>query len=210
MREELSRPLPGREYQFKLAPRHRLLTDNSDKPAVNAAVALIIIPAGNTGWELVLIKRTEYNGYHSGQVSLPGGKHDPDDNSLIQTALRETEEEIGIKLLPDQCLGHLTILDIKVSGFRVHPFVFYLDQLPVFRLEEQEVNYLIRFDIFSLLNERLIKTITFTDADYSFDAPYFAISNEIVWGATSMILSEFAEVLRRVGKKNPGLKIPGC
>lgn len=211
LQAELALPLPGRTYQLKLAADSRKTdqlkaTGRTD----HAAVSLIICVEEEKDPELVLIKRTEYPGPHSGQVSFPGGKKDAVDPSLLATAVRETKEEIGIGLDAAECIGRLTPLDIQVSGFRVHPFVFYIDRVLNFTPDPEEVDYTIRFPIGILLDETLIKTHTFQYGPICFEAPYFAIQDEIVWGATAMILAEFREILARMAKKDEGvLGIPG-
>lgn len=205
LRKELSNPLPGKEYQLKLAPEHRPFKHDNSSPVIDAAVSLIIMGQKPGETEVLLIRRPEYNGHHSGQVSFPGGKRDKADTSLLSTAIRETHEEIGINLQDFEFLGELSSLDITLSGFRVHPFVFLLNRKLRFTLDSVEVRYLIRFPVVDLLDEKKIKTFRFSGDKYDFDAPCYSVEDEIVWGATSMILSEFAEILKRVIKKNPGL-----
>jgi 8-oxo-dGTP pyrophosphatase MutT (NUDIX family) len=204
--EELKKPLPGIEYQLKMVPEGRPLPEDYGVKGKNAAVALVLYKNNNLNCiELVLIKRSEYNGHHSGQVSFPGGKADRSDSDLLATALRETYEETGIRLNAENILGKLTPLYILVSGFLVQPFVFYLPDIPKFNPEPKEVSYLIKCNIELLSDESIIKTTEFASAGYSIRAPYYAIAGEVVWGATSMILAEFVELLRRIKIKNSGL-----
>lgn len=201
LREELNNPLPGIEFQLMFAPGHRQMPNPLKDSLTDAAVSLIILNFEVNEPEMLLIRRTEYDGPHSGQISLPGGKMDGTDNSLQDTAIRETREEIGVELNKKEYLGKLSLLDIPVSSFRVHPFVFILDRNIELDPDPNEVSYLIRFKIKDLLDNTNIKTHRFSFDKYDFEAPYFSIKNEIVWGATSMILSEFAEILKRIDKK---------
>jgi 8-oxo-dGTP pyrophosphatase MutT (NUDIX family) len=209
LKKALENPLPGPEYQLKMAPKHKFVFPSATDKVTNAAVSVILLAGENNLTECILIKRPEYDGHHSGQVSFPGGKADPVDVSLYATAVRETLEEIGLDLLKNEYLGELSPLDIQLSGFRVYPFVFSVNRKYDFRVCPDEVSYLIRFNIADLLDQSRLKTFRFTRGRYEFDAPFYDIGNEIVWGATAMILSEFAEILNRIDKKNPGLFFPG-
>jgi 8-oxo-dGTP pyrophosphatase MutT (NUDIX family) len=204
--KELSNPLPGVEFQMKMAPKGRLQNDKIAGSKKEAAVSLILFekPEINS-IELILIKRAEYEGHHGGQVSFPGGKVDRTDLSLFNTAQRETFEEIGIILHSEYLLGKLTPLYIQVSGFLVQPFVFYLPSVPEFKLDKQEVSYIILCPIASLFDQSLVGLTQINREGIWGEAPFYAISGETVWGATSMIIAEFQEVLRRIKLKNRNL-----
>jgi 8-oxo-dGTP pyrophosphatase MutT (NUDIX family) len=203
--EELKCPLPGREYQMKMAPEGRMPGMTYGDTKKDAAVALILFEnLVSKKNELVLIRRADYKGHHSGQVSFPGGKLDMSDSDLFITAIRESQEEIGIQLHMNDFMGKLTPLYIQVSGFLVQPYVFYLQEIPRLKADKEEVSYLIRCSIDSLLDDSLIKKMTIESAGNAKIAPYYAINGEVVWGATSMILAEFIEILRRIKIKNSG------
>lgn len=204
LKEELSQPLPGLEYQLKMAPEHRNFNCNSDIK-LNAAIAVIISISIKNEWVITLTKRAEYNGHHSGQVSFPGGKEESDDEDLVQTAIRETHEEIGLQLTNENYIGQLTKLFIQVSGFMVFPYVFLRSKICDYTLDTSEVDYIIHYPLMSLTDESLIKSTSFQIGNHTIITPYFAIREEMVWGATAMVLSEFIEILKRVLIKNPGL-----
>lgn len=202
---ELKEPLPGLDYQLRMAPDGRPV-GNEGEINRDAAVALLIRKTG-PGYEFLLIKRPEYDGVHSGQVSFPGGKNEADDPSLIHTAIRETKEEIGIRMDRSELLGRLTPLVIPVSGFKVQPYVFYQESALKTLIDPAEVARVIHAPLMSLIKENAIKKVEINVRGYALLTPYYDIDNEIVWGATAMILSEFAEILRRIMVKNPGLKL---
>lgn len=204
LKEELALPLPGLDYQLKMAPMYRKLNNESDV-IQNAAIAIIIFLSIKKEWEIILTKRAEYNGHHSGQVSFPGGKAESNDENLLQTAIRETNEEIGIQLTVDHYLGIITSLFIPVSQFMVFPYVFLKRTNCHFIIDPSEVDYVIQFPLMGLLDKSLIKSTQIQVRNRTTITPYYAIEGEMVWGATAMILSEFIEILNRVDKKNPGL-----
>jgi 8-oxo-dGTP pyrophosphatase MutT (NUDIX family) len=206
IKEELLLELPGIAAQEKLVPKHtRIPLPQSAKQ--NAAVGLILL-SDNKNTDIIFTKRATYDGHHSGQVSFPGGKEEKLDNSLLETAIRETSEEIGIGLLRQEYLGKLTPLYIPVSNFIVHPFVFfhkYKSNIN-FTIDKKEVEYVILFALKALLDKELVKTTSLKiNSSYTLTTPYYAIKKEIVWGATAMILSEFVEILERISKKRQNL-----
>jgi 8-oxo-dGTP pyrophosphatase MutT (NUDIX family) len=205
LRKELCNALPGLEYQLRMAPENRPQINNNSKKR-NAAVAILILDDPHSGdREIVLIKRPEYEGPHSGQISFPGGKQEISDNNLIHTAIRECYEEIGILLHEEKLAGSLTPLFIPVSNFLVHPFVFVYNEVPFFVTEKEEVSYVIRFPLSGLFDEALRRETVMSFRGNDFLVPYYAINDEFVWGATAMILSEFIEILKNIENKNPGV-----
>lgn len=144
----------------------------------------------------VFMKRTVYPGVHSGQISFPGGRFEPEDSDLQTTALRETEEEFGIDARSIKVLGKLTPLFIPVSRMEVHPFVGYLTERPMFLPDPREVERLIEIRIAALLQASIVKTKPQNYKDYKGFVPYFEVHENHVWGATAMILSEFLEIIR--------------
>lgn len=205
LKNELVLDLPGRGAQFIMAPVGREPIEKLLAKR-NAAVSVVIIVCPETqNHEIILMKRPEYDGPHSDQVSFPGGKQEKGDLNLQDTAIRECYEETGLELKIGNLAGSLTPLYISVSKYMVYPYIFIFDEIPNFNTDPAEVSYIIRFPLNKLLDENLKQHKTIEIGNQKIDAPYFAIKNEIVWGATAMILSEFIEILRRIKIKNPGL-----
>jgi 8-oxo-dGTP pyrophosphatase MutT (NUDIX family) len=204
LKEELLTPLPGRPAQHRMAPKGRLFPED---PIIkrNAAVIILINYHKNCEKEIIFIKRPEYNGHHSGQVSFPGGKEESVDSDLLDTSMRECFEEIGIKLTIANYVGKLTPLYIPISQFMVFPYVFFKDFSASYKMDKEEVSYIIQFPIKLLFDKNLIKETSLNIMGQVYPAPYYFINNEIVWGATAMILSEFIEILQRIEAKNPGI-----
>ncbi len=195
-REELARSLPGASAQMRMAPSV-MRSSRLSLPMRESGVLLLLYPI-NGKLHTVLMKRTEYGGPHSGQISLPGGKFEYGDASLVETALRESHEEIGIPPDAVEVLGQLTPLYIPVSNFQLQPVVGYTAERPAFKADPQEVRYLIETGLDILLDPEIIKTETLTFGELAMQVPYYEISGHHVWGATAMVLSEFLQVAGRV------------
>lgn len=194
----LSEALPGKEAQYRLAPVHRLLEKESNTipdHAIESSVLLALFPENNSVKSVVIL-RNEYDGVHSGQVSLPGGRKEPSDKSNYHTALRETKEEIGIP--PDMLnyCGTLTSLYISRSNFNVFPFVATTEFLPAFIIDNREVKELIVFDLLDIIPPGARKEKKFRlRNNFTFNAPGFLVGGHFMWGATAMIFSEFLQVI---------------
>ena len=190
-REILSSKLPGEQAQLMMAPTIRGVFRHDTDPA-RAAVLILIYPSGSTT-NLVFIKRNEYDGPHSAQVSFPGGAWEQGDRSLEDTAIRETREELGIS---DhiEILGSLTELHIPISNFLVSPFVGCTAGKPVFHPDISEVQFVIESPLKVLLDPRNMDSERFFRHDQFIEAPFYRAGEEKIWGATAMILSEFLQL----------------
>lgn len=186
-------PIPA---QLRMSPPGRPMRP-ADGSARQAGV-LVLIYAGDDGLRVVLTRRTEHLGKHSGQISFPGGRRDPHDATLTATALRETCEELGICDEPLQVIGALTPLYIPPSNYEVFPTVATLPAPPVMRPNPQEVA-----EVFSLPLDRLLDARIKMQEDWDFAGvrvpiPFYAVQGHKVWGATAVMLSELEHRLRAV------------
>lgn len=199
LKEKLQQPLPGTEAQFKMASRFRLPIDMEQfdlSKARKGAVLILLYPHENK-INTVLTLRQSYDGVHSGQVSFPGGKLDPTDESLAAAALREAEEEVGVNKNEITLIGNLSNLYIPPSNFLVSPFVGKMDRKPLLIKHEREVEKIIEVPITYFLDETIKEKKIITPSEFvSFEAPYYNLEGHTVWGATAMILSELMEVIR--------------
>jgi len=199
LKKELNKELPGLSAQLRMAPEARPFGGSSK--GLRAGV-LILLYLSNRNINLVLIQRSEYNGPHSGQISLPGGKYEDHDKTLVQTAIRESYEEIGVNPDDIEILGSLTPLEISVSNYFVQPVVGRYKSFPVFKADLIEVEKVLEIRLMDLLNPENKSSKKFTFGTMQFDAPIYKPNNLIIWGATAMILSEFIEIIARL---NPNL-----
>jgi 8-oxo-dGTP pyrophosphatase MutT (NUDIX family) len=195
LEEELKKPLPGEGAQLKLAPEMRR-APSVEYPLRNGGVLIILYPHKGSLCT-VFIRRTENNGVHSGQISLPGGMYEEEDGNLMNTALREAGEETGLDVSSVSVIGKLTPLHIPVSNVLVHPYIGFASSRPAFIHNPSEVQYLIEESVDELLNVANIKTKNMSIFGREVSVPYFDIQGNHIWGATAMILSEFLEVARR-------------
>ncbi|MBN1145556.1 MAG: CoA pyrophosphatase [Bacteroidales bacterium] len=194
--EELQKPLPGVEAQLRMSPSlMRAPTGNT--PFKKSGVLLLLFPCDDSIC-IVFIKRTEYEGVHSGQVSFPGGKYEENDLTLAHTALRETMEETGIPADEIKIIGYLTPLHIPVSNTDVFPYVGVSQNRPIFKYDPFEVEYLIEVRVEELMHPANQKHEIISMAGKDIEVPYFDIQNNHIWGATAMILSEFLEIAKKV------------
>ena len=169
-----------------------------DTPPTPAAVMIVIFADGRGRLNLVLTLRNAALRGHSGQVSFPGGRQDPEDASLAATARRETIEEIGIPGDDLQILGELPCLYIPASHFEVRPIVARFDGLPTFAPNPAEVADVFSFGLDELLQPAYKRVERRQIRGVDVRVPYYAVREHKVWGATAIMLSEFEGRLRRV------------
>lgn len=198
--KSLQNELPGRAAQFEMANISRTLDYVVPSDAKLAGVKLLLFPKQDK-LHLSFIQRTSKNPNdpHSGQVSFPGGKLEPNDESLLACALRETEEEVGVLPSKIKVLGALTQLYIPVSNFNVYPFVGFLEEEPLFKLQESEVKSVITLPIDHFLNPENLDSTDITVRNFTMkNVPYFKIETNKIWGATAMILNEFLTIWKGI------------
>ncbi len=195
--------LPGVKAQKKMAPQPRPGQPNRwDLPPNDcrqAGVLLVLYqPTFTEELHLVLIRRPEYPGVHSGQISFPGGRHEPGE-TLTETALRETEEEVGISPKTLQMIGRLSSLYIPPSNFCLYPYVAYSPVYPTFQPDNKEVAEVIETPLTLLLDPANRHVEMWDLGEHGKRrVPFFNVFGHHVWGATAMILSECLTLLDNI------------
>jgi 8-oxo-dGTP pyrophosphatase MutT (NUDIX family) len=173
------------------APFRKPPSIDEAKSSKKAGVLILLYPKNDTIYT-ALIQRPEYDGHHSKQISFPGGKYEKEDKNLIHTALRETEEEIGIPASSIEIITSLSSIYIPPSNFLVAPSVGWINITPEFILEEKEVDEIIEIPINEIIHHEDLKKHRFTVGNNtSIQAPAFNIQGKLIWGATCLILNEF-------------------
>jgi len=198
LRIKLTDALPGELAQRKMASTLRTalrLRDKPDNRTRQGAVCILLYPKLDI-WHIPLIVRPEYDGAHSGQVALPGGRIEETDADVPAAALREMWEEIGVSTEQVEVLGVLTPLFVPASNFMVHPVVAITDVTPVFLPDSREVAQILEVPLPELLNESHRAEKEIEVRGVRIHAPFFDLLGQTVWGATAMMLSEMVEVLR--------------
>jgi len=208
LKDELQSELPGLEAQLLMAPNIRideLRSKYESKSAKNSSVLILLYP-NNKSIYIVFIKRNHYDGVHSGQISFPGGQQEKTDKNLVETALREAQEEINVEKEKVHILGNLTPIYIPPSNYNVLPVVGYSKIKPDFFADVKEVNQIIEVNIREILNNANINTgPVWSSGKVTISAPFYAVSDVQIWGATAMIASEFVEVIKKIKSGNTDL-----
>ncbi|NJY62407.1 CoA pyrophosphatase [Salinimicrobium sp. CDJ15-81-2] len=194
--------LPGEESHYKLAPMLRLQElenlNIEQKNPKKAAVMAVFYPGQQEETKFVLILRKTYQGVHSNQVGFPGGRVEPEDRDLAHTALRETEEEVGIPQHEVEVIKELTRLYIPPSNFWVHPFMGIMKKTPILIPQEEEVESVLEINLLDFLNDSSLTRETLsTSYATEIEVPAFILGGHIVWGATAMMLSEMKDILEQ-------------
>jgi len=203
LRERLADDLPGGRAQAAMS--HELSYGRHRGPAPGsarkAAVALVIYPRGDA-WQLPLTVRRHDLPDHPGQISLPGGMIEEGESSQ-QSALRELDEELGISTAAADgsrflsVLGRLTPIYVFASDFHVDPWVVAAAEAPELKPNPAEVERAFELPLHVLADPDNQKTHRRSVGGVEFEARHFEFERFCIWGATSMILAEFAAVLGR-------------
>lgn len=195
LRKRLQKPLPGESAHQKMASaaRYRLGTKPNERTR-RSAVLICFYPYQHSIY-LPLILRPQYDGVHAGQMAFPGGRMERIDENLTRTALREAQEEVGIRVSDVKVLGLLTELFIPPSNFYVQPVVGVLPYRPDFYPDPREVEAIVEVNLDTLLDETIVGNSQIDVRGIMVEAPYYQIQGYRVWGATAMMISELLMVL---------------
>lgn len=186
--------LAGVTAQLQLAPTQHRPKYPSDDDYRKAGVAVILFPKDNQT-HIILIKRALHpKDKHSGQIGFPGGKYEESDTKMLHTAIRETTEEIGVQLSATSLIAPLSTLYVPLSNFMIYPYLMFLQDCPAkYDLQLEEVSSVIEVPLSHLFESGIsIGNVN----DYT-NIPHFKFANEIIWGATAMIMNEVLHTLRK-------------
>jgi len=161
-------------------------------PSRTRAAVLVPIFRKDGQYYLLFIKRTDRVRVHKGQISFPGGAYEERDGSLLNAALRESAEEIGLAADDIQVLGELDDQESVSTNFLITPFLALIPYPYHFRLDGHEVRELLEVPITTLLDENNEQCETLPDKRITYS---YRCGSEVIWGATARILKPLLDML---------------
>jgi 8-oxo-dGTP pyrophosphatase MutT (NUDIX family) len=167
--------------------------ESSAPPNLTPAAVLFPLLLEDGKLHILFTKRTQTVKVHKGQISFPGGVRDPEDKSLLATALREAQEEIGLKPEDVEILGVLDPINTVTTGFLVSAFVGVIPHPYPFQLNGREVAEILTVPFHFLADETHWSQRSYHANNQSFQAYFVSYGNYRIWGATARILKIFFE-----------------
>jgi 8-oxo-dGTP pyrophosphatase MutT (NUDIX family) len=186
----LEAPLPGAPAQRKMSPPYRITHPLQGIKTRTSAVLVLMYPTSH-GIHLPFTLRLSTLAYHAGEICFPGGGFEEGDPTLNFTALRESEEELGLDAKSVRILGSMTPIYVSASYNIIHPVIGWADERPIFTPSPDEVERVIEVPLQTLLDPRNVGEYSKIHNGQTFTVPCYRINSECIWGATAMILSEF-------------------
>ena len=201
LRARLAESVPAHAIHERAAARTRLEAELSygrhwgpaPARAYSAAVLMLLYPRDGA-WYMPLTLRPKTMASHAGQISLPGGMIEKGETSR-QAALRELEEELGVPAEGIDVLGSLSPFYVFVTNYLVTPWVAVLRHEPAWVPDPREVAETLHLPLAALQEPLAIEQYVKKVRGFEFDVPYLPLGGHRIWGATSMMLGEFAAVL---------------
>ncbi|MBN1919933.1 MAG: CoA pyrophosphatase [Anaerolineae bacterium] len=194
LKSGLQLPLPGRQAQQLMAPAPRRYDPEPGTTPRQSAVLLPLYPVADT-IHIMMIKRREYHNHHAGEIGFPGGAVEPQDCDNKATALRETDEELGIPTESVEVLGLLTPLYIEPSHNMVQPVVGWLNALPELKPQPSEVAQVLQTPLKHFMRGETLRWQNLQHNGQTLTFPCYMLGEDYVWGASAMILSELLSLV---------------
>ncbi len=180
--------------------RHPRLVLN-DKKRVPAGVVLPLFFKNNNWW-ILFIKRTETVKYHKGQISFPGGRREPVDKTMLDTALRELNEEIGVVPEKVEILGELDDSFTVTSNYLISTFVGIIPYPYDFKIDPREIAYTFEVPVSALLTESFFREEMRDTGAVNSVVYFYDYEDKVIWGATARILKQFLDIWKSLIAKN--------
>ncbi|MBA7617534.1 putative Nudix hydrolase NudL [subsurface metagenome] len=183
--------------KLKQALAQRQKVFNTDYDLVPSAV-LVPIFYKEGEYYLLFTKRTEKVKVHKGQIAFPGGAYEEEDDTLLDTALRECTEEIGLSPDDVELLGELDDMPTMSSDFVISPFVAVLPWPYPFKIDPWEVEKIIEVPLSALLDKDCVRQETEILYGKQIPTYFYDYQGEVIWGASARILHQFLDIYTRV------------
>lgn len=181
-------------------------------PRRPAAVLILIHPDADGEACITLIERSAGDHRHAGQVSLPGGAVDDTDESIPAAALREANEEVGLDAAAAgvHVQGTLPAVDVRVSGFLVHPVIAFAERPPLLEADGYEVAAVLTAPLAAFLPGAPIEIVTEERDGFRLRYGGYRVGAHLVWGATAGILGSLGAYLGKVRQEGEVSRAPGA
>ncbi len=175
-----------------------LTSREQDLDPLDAAVLVLVYPDADGEAHVLLMERPAGDLRHAGEVSFPGGAVEPEDATLVDAAIREAREEVGLD--PEACglrvLGTLESVNVRVSGFRLVPVLALASRRPALRPDPREVADVIEAPLRHFLPDAPIEQVEQTRDSWHLRYGAYPVQGRNVWGATARVLGQLGALLR--------------
>ena len=186
MKEKIRRALATREK--------KVISDSS----LTDSAVLVPLFEKDGRCHIVFTKRTDHLTHHKGQISFPGGGRHQEDRSLLETALRESREEIGLKESDVDILGELDDAATVTSLYRIVPFVGIIPYPYAFEADKFEVEEVFTVPLDDLRNSAIRKLENVTFGDTTIEMYTYELDGRVIWGATAWMLNQLLEIIDKI------------
>lgn len=204
LRHRLSQNLPGRKAQIEMAPKPisggNKRKMNAPESANKSSVLVLLFPNEENKLELTLTVRS-HDIDHGGQISFPGGRAE-DGETVVETALREAREEVGIEPESVSVVGQLSDLYVSHSNNLVSPVIGFLSARPKFKRNPAEVEEVFAVELHSLVLKKNLTVEDWSLSKHTYRVPYWDVHQVPLWGATAMMLNELLDLYREFLEKD--------
>ncbi len=196
LKQRLNGPKPGLFSQLKMVPDHRRheKTYLEVADSCNRAGVLVLLYPRLDQIHIVLTRRTSTVAHHQAQISFPGG-HKDSHESVLETALREAEEELNVAPSEVRILGELTPLYVPPSNYCIYPVVAMAESRPDFRPSPHEVAEVLEIPLGHLLDQKNVRREVWPLRGIDVSVPFYSFQDNKIWGATAMIIAELLDLM---------------
>lgn len=165
----------------------------SDRSLTEAAV-LVPIFCKDGEYHILFTQRSDQVAHHKGQISFPGGARSKIDGTLLDTALRESWEEVGLEAKDVEIVGQLDSTPTATSSFNILPFVAFIPYPYKFTLSQYEISEIFSVPISALLRKANRREERYSSGNQVFVGYCYEYEGRVIWGATAQIVRQFLEI----------------